>query len=94
MQDTNKQVKDTPFPSITICTEGINMDAALEAVTEQYSAWLLATWNITTGGEEYSAEEQAAWVKQFLLEVFSISPSYNISMADIILAFSTPQPDT
>ena len=46
------------------------------------------------GDEEYSAEEQAAWVKQFLLEVFSISPSYNISMADIVLAYSTPQPDT
>ena len=85
-------MRGSPFPSVTICTEGINMDAALEAVTEQYSAWLLGTWNITT--DEYSTEEQAAWVKQFLLEVFSISPSYNISMADIILAYSTPQPDT
>ena len=87
-------MRGSPFPSVTICTEGINLDAALEAVTEQYSAWLLGTRNITTGGEEYSAEEQAAWVKQFLLEVFSISPSYNISMADIVLAYSTPQPDT
>ena len=87
-------MRGSPFPSVTICAEGINMDAALEAVTEQYSAWLLETRNLTTGGEEYSAEEQAAWVKQFLLEVFSISPSYNVSMADIILAYSTPQPDT
>ena len=87
-------MRGSPFPSVTICTEGINLDAALEAVTEQYSAWLLGTRNITTGDEEYSAEEQAAWVKQFLLEVFSISPSYNVSMADIILAYSTPQPDT
>ena len=87
-------MRGSPFPSVTICTEGINMDAALEAVTEQYSAWLLGTRNITTGDEEYSAEEQAAWVKQFLLEVFSISPSYNVSLADIVLAFSTPQPDT
>ena len=87
-------MRGSPFPSVTICTEGIDLDAALEAVTEQYSAWLLGTRNITTGGEEYSAEEQAAWVKQFLLEVFSISPSYNISMADIVLAYSTPQPDT
>ena len=30
VQDTNKQVKDTPFPSVTICTEGINMDAIIE----------------------------------------------------------------
>ena len=87
-------MRGSPFPSVTICTEGINMDAALEAVTEQYSAWLLGTRNLSTGGDEYSAEEQAAWVKQFLLEVFSISPSYNISMADIVLAYSTPQPDT
>ena len=87
-------MRGSPFPSVTICTEGINMDAALEAVTEQYSAWLLGTRNITTGVEEYSTEEQAAWVKQFLLEVFSISPSYNVSMADIILAYYTPQPDT
>ena len=33
IQDTNKPVKDTPFPSVTICTEGINMDAIIE-VTE------------------------------------------------------------
>ena len=63
------------------------MDAALEAVTRQYSAWLLGTMNKTTG-------DDGARVKQFLQEVFSISPSYNISMADIVLAYSTPQPDT
>ena len=80
-------MRGSPFPSVTICTEGIDMDAALEAVTEQYSAWLLGTRNKTTG-------DDTALVKQFLLEVFSISPSYNISMADIVLAYSTPQPDT
>ena len=32
IQDTNKPVKDTLFPSVTICTEGINMDAIIEVM--------------------------------------------------------------
>ena len=47
IQDTNKQVKDTPFPSVTICTEGINMDAIIEAVNEDFKRWLHQKQNTT-----------------------------------------------
>ena len=91
-QDTNKQVKDTPFPSITICTEGINMDAVMEAVTRDYNRWLRGARN-SSSAVPLSPEENSRYVKQFLLELFGISPSYNISLGDIALAFSSPDPD-
>ena len=91
VQDTNKQVKDTPFPSITICTEGINRDAVMEAVTRDYNGWLRGARNSSAG--PLSPEENSGYVKQFLLEFFGISPSYNISLDDIALAYSSPDPD-
>ena len=93
VQDTNKQVKDTPFPSITICTEGINMDAIMEAVSRDYNEWLKQTRNSSTNNDPISPEENREYVKQFLFEFFSISPSYNISLDDIALAYSSPEPD-
>ena len=93
VQDTNKQVKDTPFPSITICTEGINMDAIMEAVSRDYNEWLKQTRNPSSINDPISPEENRGYVKQFLFEFFSISPSYNISLDDIALAYSSPEPD-
>ena len=93
VQDTNKQVKDTPFPSITICTEGINMDAIMEAVSRDYNEWLKQTRNPSSTSDPISPEENRGYVKQFLFEFFSISPSYNISLDDIALAYSSPEPD-
>ena len=93
VQDTNKQVKDTPFPSITICTEGINMDAIMEAVSRDYNGWLKQTRNSSSTSDPISPEENRGYVKQFLFEFFSISPSYNISLDDIALAYSSPEPD-
>ena len=96
-KDSNKQVKGTPFPSVTICTEGINMDAVTDAVTRDFNDWLKVKKNYTyltaTGNNTFTKEEHNGNVKDFLHETFSISPSYNINIEDIVLAFSSPIPE-
>ena len=92
LQNTNKPVKDTPFPSITICTEGINMDAVMEAVAEDFKQWLRIAKNQSTSDETYSKEDHRVNVKEFLYEFFSISHSFNISLDEIVTAFSSPDP--
>ena len=84
-------MKDTDFPSITICTEGINMDAVVDAISQNFDHWLRVNKNVTTGS--YNEEEHDNYVKEFLAEMFSISPHIDISVEDIALAYSSPDPD-
>jgi len=97
LKDTNKQVKDTPFPSVTICTEGINMDAIIDAVNEDFKTWLNqkqnSTKNDTDGKYTKDEGEHTSNIKAYLFDVFSISPSKNISIEDIALAYSSPDPE-
>ena len=94
-QDTDKQVKNTPFPSITICTEGINMDAIMDAVSEDFNVWLKEKRNYTylAANHIFTQREHRNNVKEFLHDTYSISPSYNISLEDIALAYSSPDPE-
>ena len=75
VQATNKPVKNTPFPSVTICTEGVNMEAVMEAVSEEFQAW--AERRNITGAKDDS--EHRANVKGFLSDVFSIMSAVDIS---------------
>ena len=92
-QDTDKQVKDTEFPSITICTEGINMDAVLEAVTEDFNNWVQSKKNIDPMSIDYTVAMRKEDVKVFLYENYGINSETNIDMGDIVLAYSSPEPD-
>ena len=93
LQDINRPVKDTPFPSITICTEGINMEAVMEAVTKDFNEWLQMERNMTINDKTYTEEKHNKNVKDFLYKFYSISPSYNITVDDIALAYSSHEPD-
>ena len=86
-QSTSKEVKDTLFPSVTICTEGINMDAVTDAVAKDYYHWLKEEKNTNT------EREHAPNVKEFLNDLYGVRLSYNISVEDIALAYSSPDPD-
>ena len=49
--------------------------------------------NATTGDDSYTKEKNDDNVKEFLSDLFNISPSYNISIGDIALAYTSPDPD-
>ena len=96
MKDTNKQVKNTPFPSVTICTEGINMDAVMEAFNEDFNSWMIDRKNSTSTAaaqDRYTEEEHRANYKAFLYDIFSINSTTNISIKVIALAYLSPDPD-
>ena len=40
MQDTAKPVTELPFPSVTICSPGLNMKAVEEALIDGFDLWL------------------------------------------------------
>ena len=39
-QDAAKPVTELPFPSVTICSPGLNMEAVEEALLEDFEQWL------------------------------------------------------
>ena len=69
------------------------MDAIMESVTRDFNDWLKMKKNVTTGDDSYTKEKHDDNVKEFLSDLFNISPSYNISLGDIALAYTSPDPD-
>ena len=39
-QDAAKPVSELPFPSVTICSPGLNMEAVKEALLDDFNGWL------------------------------------------------------
>ena len=39
LKDTSKQVSTMMFPSVTICTEGVNLEAVKTALVQDFRAW-------------------------------------------------------
>ena len=64
-QDITKPVTDLPFPSVTICSPGLNMDAVEEALVDVFEDWLASEGK--TGG---SLEDRLA---EFMEETFATS---------------------
>ena len=74
------------------------MDAIIEAVNEDFKTWLNQKKNTTTRNDpddKYTedAGEHTSNIKAFMFDVFSISPSKDISIEDIALAYSSPDPE-
>ena len=88
LKDTNKQVRDLEFPSVTICTEGINMEAVLNTLDQDFSDWLERN-----GISEFKNPNMETALKRFVLETFNLRPSELFSLEDIVLAYSSSDPD-
>ena len=69
------------------------MDAVVEAISQDFDYWLRVNKNVTTEDGSYNEEGHNNYVKEFLAEMFSISPNLDISVEDIALAYSSPDPD-
>ena len=68
------------------------MDAVTDAVTKDFNEWLKVKKNYTATAT-FTKEEHRNHVKDFLHEAFSISPTFNINIEDIALAYSSPDPE-
>ena len=92
LKTTNHQVLDLEFPSVTICTEGINMEAVLAALNQDFSDWLERN-GFSEESEEFSDEVREEALNTFLLETFNLDPAAEINLEEIVLAYSSPDPD-
>ena len=70
-QDAAKPVTELPFPSVTICSPGLNMEAVEKAILDDFEHWR----NETGKMEEMSLEDQ--------LEVF-MEEKYATTTEDIL----------
>ena len=39
MQDSAKPVTSISFPAVTICSEGLDLDAVTKVIAEEFKAW-------------------------------------------------------
>ena len=56
-QDAAKPVEELPFPSVTICSPGLNMGAVEEALLEDFNQWLSENGKTDEGSLEYHLDE-------------------------------------
>ena len=73
------------------------MDAIMDAVNKDYNEWLNEKTNTTkdlsTPLSTEADQKGNLYMRQFLFDTFGISTTQNISIEDIALAYSSPDPD-
>ena len=57
LQDAAKPVTELPFPSVTICSPGLNMKAVEEALLEDFDLWLRESGTTDEGSPENQLDE-------------------------------------
>ena len=71
MQDAAKPVAELPFPSVTICSPGLNMKAVEEALLDDFDLWLKENGKADEGSlenrlDEFMKEKYATTAKKIL----------------------------
>ena len=85
-QDTTKPVTDLPFPSVTICSPGLNMDAVEEALVDDFEHWLASE-----GKTEGSLEDRLA---EFMEETFATSDNIFETIKAMNIPSASDEKDT
>ena len=87
LKDAAMPVERIPFPAVTICSSGLNMDAVKKALMVDFAAWMVEDGRTSVNKEE----DKENW-DEFMEEKFAIKDrSKNIF--DILKAFQSPNPE-
>ena len=87
LKDANMPVDRIPFPAVTICSSGLNMDAVKKALMIDFDAWMMEEGRMSMNKEE----DKENW-EAFMEEKFAVKDrSKNIF--DILKAFQSPNPE-
>ena len=84
MQDAAKPVAELPFPSVTICSPGLNMKAVEEALLEDFDLWLKENGKT----DEESLENR---LDKFMEEKYATTPE---NILETIKAMNSPPPSS
>ena len=86
MQDSAKPVTSISFPAVTICSEGLDLEAVTKVIAEEFKAWKKRR-NFNTS----SLEEDKKLLDRFVEEEYAIGKGENIF--DFVRAMNSPNPD-
>ena len=84
MQDAAKPVAELPFPSVTICSPGLNMKAVEEALLEDFNLWGKENRNTNKGSLENRLDE-------FMEEKYATTAE---NILETIKAMNSPPPSS
>ena len=59
LKNTAKPVTEVPFPAVTICSSGLNMDAVKKALMVDFAAWMVEDGRTSVNKEE--DKEMSSW---------------------------------
>ena len=87
LKDAAMPVNRIPFPAVTICSSGLNMEAVKKALMLDFDAWMT-----TEGRSSLNKDEDRENWNDFMEEKFAIKDrSKNIF--DLLRAFQSPNPE-
>ena len=72
------------FPAVTVCSEGLDMDAVNEMIIEEFKVWKNNRSSVPEGNDK-------ALLDKFMEDKFAIKEDENIF--DLLRAMSSPSPD-
>ena len=83
LKDTSRQVQTMEFPSVTICTEGVNMEAVKDALLEDFRVWK------TKKDISYDSENLKNSMIKFLRDRLGFDANNAMSLENILKAFAS-----
>ena len=86
LQDSATPVTSISFPAVTICTEGLDMDAVGKVIFEEFTAWKQREKQSIT-----SMKNDKVLLDEFMKKEYAIKKDENIF--DMVRAMNSPNPD-
>ena len=85
IKDTAKPVTSIPFPAVTICTSGLDMDKVMEVILKDFKGW-----KQETGKRSVDFDEDAAYLREYMRTKYNIKD--DVDIFDVIRATVSPDP--
>ena len=84
MKSSSHPIEKIPFPAVTICGSGLNLDNVEKAVAENF-----AKWRIENGRNESSKDQISQDMDDYMKEAFQISNIESSETANILDILNT-----
>ena len=87
LKDPAKSVASLPFPAVTICTSGLDMDAVKDRLMKDF-----VSWKEEEGKTSVDKEEDKAHLEEYMKVKFEVDNIRTKNIFDIVKALSSPDP--
>ena len=87
LKDPAMSVTNLPFPAVTICTSGLDMEAVKDKLMKDFNSW-----KKEEGKTSIDKEEDKAHLEEYMQIKFEIEDISSKNIFDIVKALSSPDP--